>query len=179
MSRSLHSQGLMSNINRGVNTLIAMTKIMAVVSISFMMLHVVATVIARWIFSYSLPGTMIFVSYYYMAIVAFLPLAYVERHGGHIDVEVIVNLLPSGFQKILSYIAKLISLVVVAAFAIRTFQVALGELELKTAMIQGSHTIAVWPTYFILPIGSALMVVVIAARLFARRDKNLIETLEE
>lgn len=156
-----------------------MTKIMAVVSIALMMLHVVATVIARWVFSYSLPGTMIFVSYYYMAIVAFLPLAYVEQQGGHIDVEVIVNLLSFGFQQILSYVAKLISLVVVAAFAIRTFQVALGELELKTAMIQGSHTIVVWPTYFILPIGSALMVVVIAASLFARRDGDVIENLED
>jgi len=59
------------------------------VGVILMMVHVCADIVARTITGASLPATVEIVSYYYMVLVAFLPLAWVERRGGMISVELI------------------------------------------------------------------------------------------
>src|SRR3546814_16577296 len=52
-----------------------------------MVLHIVADVMARYLFNQPLAGTIEVVSNWYMVGVAFLPLAYVQWHREHLIVE--------------------------------------------------------------------------------------------
>ena len=64
------------------------TSAIAGVFVVVMMLHIVADVLAKWLFNYPIVGTLEIVANYYMVALIFLPLAYVQRAGGHIIVEV-------------------------------------------------------------------------------------------
>lgn len=68
-------------------------------AIAVMMVHIVLDVVLRNVFNYPLPGTITIVSYYYMAIAAFMPLAFAEQKSAHISVEVITELMPAGVQR--------------------------------------------------------------------------------
>ena len=53
-----------------------------------MMLNIVADVLSKWLLNFPIDGTLEFVANYYMVGLIFLPLAYVQRAGGHIVVEI-------------------------------------------------------------------------------------------
>ena len=69
------------------------------VGVLAMMVHVCADVLSRTLTGASLPATVEIVSYYYMVLVAFLPLAWVERRNAMISVEFIVFLLTPRWRR--------------------------------------------------------------------------------
>ena len=66
----------------------------------------------RSFFNYPLPGTITIVSYYYMAIAAFMPLAFAEQKQAHISVEVITERMPKWLQKHLYHYRKIVHVAV-------------------------------------------------------------------
>ncbi len=63
---------------------------------ALMMLHVTIDVILSQFIAEPLPGTVDYVSYYYMVGLVFLPLPFVEYTNEHIKVDLIHDLLPVG-----------------------------------------------------------------------------------
>ena len=134
-----------------------------------MMLHITADVIARYIFSAPLHGTVEIVSAYYMVAVVFLPLAMIERVNGHIVVELVTQHFPRRLQEILIAVVALLSAAYFVAFTWQTWGDAMKKYAVGEEAL-GTVSIVVWPTRFYLPIGCGLLALVLvhkAFRLFA------------
>ena len=72
--------------------------ILAGAGVLVMMVHICGDVVLRTLTGRPLPATVEIVSRYYMLIVAFLPLAWVERQDGMISVEFIDGMMGPGMM---------------------------------------------------------------------------------
>lgn len=151
----------MFRLGRLLSRLIDALTVVSGLVIALMMLHVTADVLSRVLFKSPLPGTMSVVSYYYMTIAAFMPLAFAEQKSAHISVEVLTERLPPLVQKHLAGWLLLVSGTVFLGLTIRTWGEAMSKWEIGASVVQGLDSIPVWPTYFVLPIGCALMFLVV------------------
>lgn len=133
-----------------------------------MMLHIAADVTLRYLFSAPLHGTVEIVSTYYMVAVVFLPLALIELRNGHIVVELVSQHFPARVQEWQIGLVALVSAAYFGAFAWRTWNDALQKMAVGEVSL-GNVPVTVWPTRFYLPIGCALITLVLihkAIRLF-------------
>lgn len=130
-------------------------------AIALMMVHIVLDVVLRNFFNYPLPGTMTVVSYYYMAIAAFMPLAFAEQKSAHISVEVITERMPGVVQRHLAGWMLLFSAVVFALLTVRSWEEGMSKYGIKASIVQGESSFPIWPTYFFLPVGCLLMFLVV------------------
>lgn len=130
------------------------------VALVLMMLHITAEVIARYVFSSPLHGSVEIVSAYYMVGVVFLPLALIERVNGHIVVELLSKHFPQRAQEILIAVVSLASAMFFAAFAWQTWGDALKKYEIGEQAL-GTVAVTVWPTRFYIPVSCALLALVL------------------
>lgn len=144
-------------LNRIMDVLVGAVTVLAGLCIVAMMVHVTADVIGRYVFNTPLPGTITFVSAYYMVGAAFLALPLAERRGAHINVELVSDLLPRRLQLVLALAARLLTAAVVGLVALRTVQEAGAKAAIGATVQQGAITIPTWPSYFLVPVGCALM----------------------
>lgn len=147
--------------------------------IVLMMVHVTADVVSKFVFSKPLPGTIALVSGYYMVVVTFLCLCVVEAKNGHIDVELVADHLPARVQRALTALALVIALVIYSAFTWKTLMVANDKFAVGAFETEQRVKIITWPSYYIVPIGTALMVLMVAVKLLGRRFDLKHETLAE
>lgn len=137
------------------------------IAIALMMVHVSLDVLCRHVFNSPLPGTLTMVTYYYMVIATFVPLAHAEAKQAHISVEVATDLMPLRVQHHLQGWMYLATATIVGLLAWRTWLEALKSMQLGASQVQGAETIAVWPAYFALPIGAGLMTALLVLRFAA------------
>lgn len=129
-------------------------------AITLMMLHVSLDVILRYCFDTPLPGTITIVSYYYMVIAAFVPLAFAEQKNAHISVEVLTERMPAFIQKHLESFSYLLSAGMFSLLAVRTWEEAEKKRGIGAAIVQGNDSISIWITYYVLPLGCGLMALI-------------------
>ncbi|MBF5058050.1 tripartite AtP-independent periplasmic transporter subunit DctQ [Alcanivorax sp. 521-1] len=134
-------------------------------AIALMMFHVAFDVIGRYLFNTPLPGTITIVSYYYMSIAAFIPLAFAEQKDAHISVDVVTERLPPWIRNNLERLALLCSLAVFSLLAARSFVEAQGKYRMSASVVQGDADISIWFTYYMLPVGSGLMALIVLYKL--------------
>ncbi len=121
-----------------------------------LLLHVSAEVVARNLLGRPIPATNQIVSHYYMVLIAFLPLAWVERSRAMISVELIESFLPAPVKRGSDVLVALIACAIYAAIAWVTW----GDFTKKYAV--GSFVdvlgrrLPIWPTYILPPVGFAL-----------------------
>ncbi len=108
-----------------------------------------------------------------MIAAAFIPLAWVERGGGMVQVEVIEPFL--GPQAILwsDRMVALFSTVVYGALAWVTWLTALRNFDTGTFVLAQSLRVPTWPAYFLVPLGFGLTTLVTAIRIFVPKQENL------
>jgi TRAP-type C4-dicarboxylate transport system permease small subunit len=138
--------------------------VLAGILVALMMLQISADVIARYIFGAPLPATLIFVSHYYMLAVIFLPQALPERTNSHISVEIITELLPARIQHHLASWIHLLCAVVYGMISWASWGEAVAKFRTKATIIENALVVPIWPGYFIIPIGCALMCAVLIYR---------------
>ena len=132
----------------------------AVLALVAMMVHVNLDVLGRVLSNTPLQGTIEIVSHWYMVAIAFLPLAYVERLDGHIDVELLSHLQSPRMCRINMALAKLVA----AAFYGLLTYVSLDRALDKWAIgeyAMGSIAFIIWPTRFFIPVGVGLLAIVL------------------
>ena len=140
-----------------------------------MMLHITADVTGRYLFNSPLHGTVEIVPTYYMVAAVFLPLGIVEKLNGHIVVELVSQHFPQSVQNIQIGLVGLVSAAYFGAFAYQTWGDALQKLAVREVSL-GNVAVTVWPTRFYVPIGCALitlMLVYKTVRLF-RGDSSVL-----
>lgn len=142
-----------------------------------MMSHIAIDVGAKNLFASPLPGTITFVSNYYMVAAAFLPLAFAERSNAHISVEVVSEHFPELVQRRLNVVTMAFSAVVMAALAWQSFAEAERARGIGAFIIENDHKLPVWPARYLLPLGAALMVVTLVAKIaVALRRRQPLDT---
>jgi len=130
-------------------------------AITLMMVHVTVDVVARKLFGAPLPGTLAIVTYYYMVLIAFAPLAAVERVRGHIGIGAIE------FVPVLVRHQAWISLVTGFAMALLAWRGWVGAVRdwtIGAVQVQGNAVVPVWPARFLVPFGAGLMAIALFGR---------------
>jgi TRAP-type C4-dicarboxylate transport system permease small subunit len=116
------------------------------IAVAVMMLHVCIDVFAKFVLQSPIPATITVVTYYYMPLLTFLPLAFVQQKRGHISVEVFTSMW-----------TILFCVVVLALLARVTFGEAVNKLELGTFRLEQNVRILTWPGQFFPAIGYGLL----------------------
>ena len=139
--------------------------------LALMMLHVTFDVALRFLFNAPVVGTLETVSYYYMIIAVFLPLAYVERKGEHIRVDLFVQHLPQGLQLALYLLACLAGL---AFFGMLAYQGLLDAWRstLREETIMSNCLFYIWPSRWALPIGFFAVCLTLVANILTALQKR-------
>ena len=153
----------MTHLDTAIRWLALATAGLAVLAIVAMMAHVNADVFGRVLFDTPLPGTIEIVSHWYMVALAFLPLAYVERVDGHIDVELLAPLQPPRLRRINLAVAKLVAAGYYGLLAYVSADRALEKWAIGEYAM-GSIAFVIWPTRFFIPVGVGLLAVLLVVK---------------
>jgi TRAP-type C4-dicarboxylate transport system permease small subunit len=151
----------METIDRLVTFISRAVALIGGLAVALMMVHVTLDVLFRYVLNRPLAGTLTMVTYYYMILAAFVPLAFVERRGAHISVEVFTAMMPPLLTRLLSVVTGLLTMAVMALLAWRGGDAALQAMRKGLAQVQGDTEILVWPAYFAIPLGAGLMTLVL------------------
>ncbi|MBL0930329.1 MAG: TRAP transporter small permease [Alphaproteobacteria bacterium] len=130
-----------------------------------MMLHVIVDVILRNVSNTPIPATYEIVTKYYMIALAFVPLAFVERRGGMVQVEVIDPFLPAALRDALERLVAALSAAVYGTLAWVTLADALDAFATGAFVMAQTYRLPVWPGFFLPPLGFALAAVAVAIRI--------------
>lgn len=125
-----------------------------------MLVHVTAYVVMRHFASAPIPATIEIVSYYYMIVIAFLPIAWAERRGDMITVEVFQHLMPQIVKRWVDILVALITCAAYVALTWTTWLVAMREFGARSFVISLNLALPTWPGYFALPAAFALAALV-------------------
>ena len=151
----------METIDRLVTFISRAVALIGGLAVALMMVHVTLDVLFRYVLNRPLAGTLTMVTYYYMILAAFVPLAFVERRGAHISVAVFTAMMPPLVTRLLSVVTGLLTMAVMALLAWRGGDAALQAMRKGLAQVQGDTEILVWPAYFAIPLGAGLMTLVL------------------
>jgi TRAP-type C4-dicarboxylate transport system permease small subunit len=111
-------------------------------------------------------GTTILVTNYLMVMVAYLPLAQIERTDKMITVDVVSHVLSERSQRVVEFVAAGISLAIYLSLAHATWNQALTKQSFGAyRSLSITSTLMIWPAYWILPISFVLAATVILMRL--------------
>lgn len=138
--------------------------LVASIGVMAMMVHVCLDVALRAITGAPLPATVEIVSRYYMVLVAFLPLAWVERRNGMVSVEVFEAMMPPAVQRLSDIAVALLAVAIYAVMTATTWITALDNFQSGTFVIALNTAVPVWPGYFLPPLGFGLACLAVAVR---------------
>jgi TRAP-type C4-dicarboxylate transport system permease small subunit len=121
-----------------------------------MMLHICIDVTLRNVLRFSLDTTPDIVARYYMVVVAFLPLAWVERQNGMVSVELLEWALGQRGRRASDIIVALFSALAYAVLTWTTARSAFRHFELGTFVEFVHYKMPVWHSYVLPPLGFLL-----------------------
>ncbi|MFV0512118.1 MAG: TRAP transporter small permease [Jhaorihella sp.] len=156
-----------TRVMRVLDRIAGLIELACVAVLIIMMLHVVADVAVKYAGFAPLFGTTEIVSYWYMPVIAFLPLAVVERSDNHIKADLIEQIVPKWFLRFTDIAAHLLSTFFFAMFATVGWEVAEEKREIGS-FVMGVDAVVIWPTYYMIPIGCGCMAFAVLIRLYGR-----------
>jgi TRAP-type C4-dicarboxylate transport system permease small subunit len=122
-----------------------------------MMAHIVADVLAKWLFNSPIDGTLEIVSHYYMVGLIYLPLAYVQHRGSHIVAEIFTQNLADRVRAGLEGVIGLFLFVYVILFVWTSGREAIEKTAEKEFLEATESFIVIWPTRWFVTFGFAIM----------------------
>ena len=152
----------MTALKRTLDALVTAAAWIGGVATVLMMLHVTVDVAGRAFFNRPLTGTIEIVSAYHMAALSFLPLAYIARERGHIIVELFTGWMQARPRALLDGLVAIVTVVYVAAFTWKAFEVALDKTHIREAKEAGIGFVEIWPARWLVVVGFGLMAVYVA-----------------
>lgn len=130
-----------------------------------LMVHVGVDILLRNVMNQPIPATYEIVVNYYMVALAFVPLAWVEKSGGMVQVEVINGLLSPAMMRASDVLVAAFSALVYAVLAWVTWQVAVRNTAVGSFVLANQMRVPTWPAYWLPPIGFVLAALAAALRL--------------
>lgn len=139
-----------------INSIARFLALMGTFGIVAMMLHITADVVLRSLFSFAVPVTLEMVTRYYMVLLALLPLAWVEWQRNMITVEAFSGVYGVTGVRVIDALVSVLCAVVYALLAMGTWDKAMDQYHSGAYIMALDTAIAVWPSYFVLPVAFAL-----------------------
>ena len=136
------------------------------ICVVLMMLHVTFDVAGRYFLNTPLPGTIVVVAHYYMIILVFIGIGVAEEKNGHVTVDVFTDMLPPKAQTGFGVFGGLVTAAVICMLMIGGWTAAVKKTSNGATMEQGSRMIEIWQSYWAIPVGAALMLLLVIYRLF-------------
>jgi TRAP-type C4-dicarboxylate transport system permease small subunit len=146
----------MDFLDRAAERLARGVALIGALGVLALLVHVAADVATRNLFGRPIPATNEIVSRYYMVLIAFLPLAWVERERTMISVEVLDAVMSPAVRRVSDVATALLATVIYAAIAWVTWGDALANLRTGSFVDVLGREIPVWPTYYLPPAGFLL-----------------------
>ncbi|SPJ25404.1 TRAP transporter small permease [Palleronia abyssalis] len=131
--------------------------IVAGLAVVAMMVQVSLDVVMDVLFGTPVPATLTLVAGYYMPLITFLPLAFVERLESHISVEVMTQFFPARGQKHLHGWIFLFCCIVCGMLTYATWIEAVDKFHIGSFSIERGIKIVNWPVRFAAPAGYGLL----------------------
>jgi TRAP-type C4-dicarboxylate transport system permease small subunit len=154
----------MTAIGRLLARAIDLSTLLGLVAVALMMVHITLDVAGKFLLNEPVPATIAMVSSYYMVVVAFLALALAETRNGHITVEVLTEFFPMRVQKHLYSWTYVISALIYGILTVRAWEEAQRAHGTGTFIMEQGTKLITWPSYYLLPIGTGLMTIVVLYR---------------
>lgn len=132
-----------------------------------MCLHVAAEILSRSFLGRPLVGTIEAVSFFYMIIVSFLPLAFVQMQRAHISVDLLSNVLPPWVLRLMNLIANIITLGVVSIVSWAAYTMAVRQTGFGESTRAGMYSLPIWPSRWVVVAGFSVMALVLAVQIYA------------
>lgn len=126
--------------------------VIASISLVAMMLHIVLDVALKYTLNRPIQGTLEVVSFYYMVLSVFMPLALVDLRREAISVDVFFNLFPRPIKLACVVVTLVLAVLTLGALGLRSGLDAMHAWSIgDTAM--GVAEVVIWPSRFVLPLG--------------------------
>lgn len=161
----------MAMIQRMLDRAAHVSMLFGAILIGLMALHVALDVTLRYALNMPLPGTVSFVSYYYMVAVIFAPLAFVQSRGNHFFAEILTHRWSERAVCLLDAICRTVTALVLLFLVWCTSSYALALTQAGASVETGYFVIPTWPSRWFVPAGLGLMALYTAfqaASLFLR-----------
>ncbi|MFZ2100405.1 MAG: TRAP transporter small permease [Oricola sp.] len=136
-----------------------------------LMLHVAVDITLRNLVNRPVPATFEIVTNYYMVALAFIPLAWIEKQGGMVQVEIIDGFLSPRMRLLSDRVVALVSMLVYGVLAWVTLQVALRNSAIGSYLLTNNVRVLTWPAYWIPPVGFALAALTTFIRLISPAEE--------
>lgn len=143
---------------------LAALAVLGAVATLLLMLHVGADIVMRNVWNAPIPATWEIVTHYYMVALAFIPLAWVEKTGGMVQVEVINGMLSPRMRQVSDVMVAVIAVTIYATLAFVTFQAAMRSTNVGQFVMANQTRVVVWPAYWLPPLGFGLAAISVALR---------------
>jgi TRAP-type C4-dicarboxylate transport system permease small subunit len=143
------------------------------IAAALMMLQISADVAAKFLFGHPITATIEIVSTYYMVALVFLPLAFVDRTGGHIAADVLTKPMGPRLRAAVGMAMDVVVLITLGVLFWFTLEEAIRRSAEGEIWRSGQFLLPVWPSRWLLPIGSGMMALSALARLVAGRDPGM------
>lgn len=152
-------------IGKVLSALAKASTLIGTICVVLMMLHVTADVIGRYFFNAPLAGTIVVVANYYMIVLVFISIGVAEEKKAHISVEFVTDLMPRKVQSGFSVFSNILTVAVITVLMIAGYTEAVKKTNIGATLVEGSQMIEVWQSYWAIPAGAALMVLIAAYRI--------------
>jgi TRAP-type C4-dicarboxylate transport system permease small subunit len=146
--------GALGGVDRFVHRVERFTALISGLGIFLLMLVGVAHVLGRKFFNAPIFGYIDIVEIM-MAFLVFLGLAYTERLGGHIRMELFVSFLKGRWLALFELVGVVLGLAIVAVLLVYSWDHAMRALYLGDSTIDAQ--IPLWPSKLVVPIALALL----------------------
>ncbi len=154
-------------LQKSRDRLLDLLAVLGGIAIIMLMIHVVADVVLRNVSNAPIPATYEIVTNYYMIALAFLPLAWIEKGHGMVQVEVLEPLMSPFMLRLSDRLVAILSTVIYAALAWFTAKTAIGSYTTGTFVLAQNVAVPTWPAYLLPPLGFALAALVTVTRIVA------------
>lgn len=153
---------------------------LAALIIVAIMFSTAADVTSRQLTGSSIAGVVEY-SEVLMVSLIFLGLAYAQRTGAHIGVDIFLERMPARAAHVVRAVGLLIAFLVVAIMAYETLQVALRSFESREFRF-GLVPVPIWPARLLIPLGLAALLLELSVSVYdevvsARRRAPVIHVI--
>lgn len=151
------------------------------IAIVAMVIHILAEVIGRSFFNHPIPGTLDYVTYYYMVIVSFVGMYMGQRRREHVSVTMVIDRLGIRARLILTVLGNLLTAVLLGLFVWLGAENALHQMALGEYSGAGVSGVIIWPARFIVPITLGMFLITLVAQTieYIRKPTTLLTDEEE
>ncbi len=147
---------MIQRIDHFVTRLAQGLALLGALGVILMLLHVFLDVASRNLGGPPIPATNAIVSRYYMVLIAFLPLGYVESRNAMIKVELTDMFLTPALRRANDGLVALLSALVYGGISWMKLDTALDNWRVGSFVDVLGRQIPIWPTYFLPTLGFGL-----------------------